>query len=666
VSHSTDKAAPTPPDTWFVATDFGTFEYRLDALKLALDKGSVHGRNLVWHVGLSDWVELAQEPLLKLLGLVPVAAAQPARVDSNAEAGGSIPASAPTRPSDVEFHTPLKVPAGAAPHALLDELSDNRTSVVAADPVLLLETEAESLDERTSIVAADPALLFDTDIASVGASGLATDESLEDDDATVIQSSPLVLPDSRPVPPLAPEAEPAFVPRVAGLPSPLAPLDSKPAAELLPLASAPMPALVPVLAESPTKLTPLGITELARKAAASRTASTAMSPEPRPSGPTLPQYVSAKPPLVRPSAKSVTPSLSPGINARTSSTQTVPKAPRIPSFAEAAPVSPQSIDSSRLISKDEAPARNVSAKPPVPLRTTSAPQRSAAPRAQSSLSPSPQARATNPFSPSTPPQTLSTGQPSAPPLFRPSAPANAIGPVPSISVAKPIPSFEPAKPKSEAPARNATPHALVAAVSASPSAPIEPVGDRPTPGPSDGELNTITPSISSIHSALRAGRFSRRTWLIVAGTLGTAVALALVFGLSSPRKKKRVAATAAQMHTPTPNTVVPEPSTAPVAVVDVPAAPAVASASAEPQLPEASAKPSTASWRSRISTRQPVAPKPARTARSVQETAVAPAPRSTDAQPAQSSVEPPAKPANPVADLDRGTVESRAWMKPGF
>ena len=63
---------PTQAENWFVATaSSGTVEFSLDDLIPAIQSGRISPRNLVWRQGMSDWLEIEQVPLLRMIA-VPV------------------------------------------------------------------------------------------------------------------------------------------------------------------------------------------------------------------------------------------------------------------------------------------------------------------------------------------------------------------------------------------------------------------------------------------------------------------------------------------------------------------------------------------------------------------------------------------------------------------
>lgn len=159
MSQGHDKKESKSTDVWFVATDAGTFEYCLRDLQVALEQGSVRPKTLVWREGMADWVELRDEPLLRLL--LP-------------KVGAPVPL--PPPPPPLSPPPPPPPPISSRP---TDESYDDKTAVITA------ETHPHLAE-----------FINTSDRSPVESGGSVNDYN--DDDATVIQHSPFELPDSGP------------------------------------------------------------------------------------------------------------------------------------------------------------------------------------------------------------------------------------------------------------------------------------------------------------------------------------------------------------------------------------------------------------------------------------------------------------------------------------
>ncbi len=72
VTQNPELVDPTQAESWFVATASGeTVEYGLDDLIPAIQSGRISSHDLVWRQGMSDWLEIEQVPLLRMIA-VPV------------------------------------------------------------------------------------------------------------------------------------------------------------------------------------------------------------------------------------------------------------------------------------------------------------------------------------------------------------------------------------------------------------------------------------------------------------------------------------------------------------------------------------------------------------------------------------------------------------------
>ena len=189
--------------------------------------------------------------------------------------------------------------------------------------------------------------------------------------------------------------------------------------------------------------------------------------------------------------------------------------------------------------------------------------------------------------------------------------------------------------------------------------------------------NSIYPSISSIHPALRSPRNVRRT-LIMMGAVGVAAAASVVFAFArSGREHLAMSALSAQARAG--NKVVVVPATETIETVEHPAA---KSAEAPHQESAAADKPATVTAQA-IRTQgsdthlpmsasvKPVADEKIASANSgtrfhnsrlIRDAGVMPVAKSVPQVGSQAS----RNKATPTADWDRGTVEKRAWMSPGF
>jgi hypothetical protein len=130
VNHNANNIDSTCAETWFVATVAGTVEYGLEALKREIEKGTVRRRDLVWRQGMSDWLELDQVPLLRMLAA--------SRVDETQ-------AEPLAEPAELETMRPpaaLAEPETIRPPAALDEEFDDETRV--DDPSARLQASSSA------------------------------------------------------------------------------------------------------------------------------------------------------------------------------------------------------------------------------------------------------------------------------------------------------------------------------------------------------------------------------------------------------------------------------------------------------------------------------------------------------------------------------------------
>jgi hypothetical protein len=67
VNDSADTLNSIPAESWFVATVGGAVEYHLESLKYEIKQGRVHLSTLVWRSGMQGWAELEHVPLLRML-----------------------------------------------------------------------------------------------------------------------------------------------------------------------------------------------------------------------------------------------------------------------------------------------------------------------------------------------------------------------------------------------------------------------------------------------------------------------------------------------------------------------------------------------------------------------------------------------------------------------
>jgi hypothetical protein len=107
VNQSTNSPRSIPAESWFVATENGAVEYGLDVLKQQIERGAVHSKSLVWRKGMPDWVQLDQVPLLRMLATV-----QPSPEICNAQ-------------------TSFEASAAPVSGGLFDELFEDKTTVFA-------------------------------------------------------------------------------------------------------------------------------------------------------------------------------------------------------------------------------------------------------------------------------------------------------------------------------------------------------------------------------------------------------------------------------------------------------------------------------------------------------------------------------------------------------
>ena len=67
MNRSANTTSATHAEAWFVAKDAGAVEYCLHDLREEIASGAVNEHHLVWRHGMSEWIELEQVPLLRML-----------------------------------------------------------------------------------------------------------------------------------------------------------------------------------------------------------------------------------------------------------------------------------------------------------------------------------------------------------------------------------------------------------------------------------------------------------------------------------------------------------------------------------------------------------------------------------------------------------------------
>ena len=140
MDHNANNIDSTCAETWFVATDAGTVEFGLEALKCEIEKGTVRRSDLVWRQGMSDWAQLDQVPLLLMLATSRVDEPQAERLAEPAELETMRPPAAPAEPETIR------------PPAALDEEFDDETRVDDPSARLLASSSAPCPVESTEVL----------------------------------------------------------------------------------------------------------------------------------------------------------------------------------------------------------------------------------------------------------------------------------------------------------------------------------------------------------------------------------------------------------------------------------------------------------------------------------------------------------------------------------
>jgi len=646
VNDSADTLNSTPAESWFVATDVGAVEYHLDALKSEIKQGRVHLSTLVWRNGMQAWVELEQVPLLRMLVTV--------------------------RPSPVLGDTPSEpvTPVATVSADLLDDLTDDKTTVLESE--VQSESTVTPLDpDSTSIFKGlfdNPTLagqagvdFADGDISDVVADSDISDASdvVADSDINDDALGLLITESVFPVTTKSSDAAADF--------SDTKTTETAEAGQ--PQLGRPFAGHTPDVQDSP------------RRPAAEFAS---QKPKSHPSE-------SIQPIIARPATPRV--SLA-GISTRPAETRPLFQAPKREPISEGlARSAPTRVFSEKPVSAVTPVATPKPLYTPLIQPTAPVPTMRPAPPARTRPSILP------PLSPlpvTEPHNASATRTAVASPTIAPKPKLEhqpTLGPAESADTSEPTIIGMPSRIETIRAPAEPEPFGMQPYVKPSHSASTEStfIGMPPRLEPSlappesdqaalplsygDATGDSIYPSISSIHPALRRSRNVRRT-LIIIGAVGAAAAASVIFAFTYPEHEQLSTSTlSAQARAGSNAAVIPATQTAEHPAAKSPEVPRQESAAAadKPVAANAQAIKSRGSDTHAPASVQPVADDKIASANSgtrphssrVTRSSAGVMPVTTKSPPLVGG-QPSRNKATPTADWDQGTVEKRAWMSPGF